>query len=57
MKRDVRRAEQRKALKLSAGSSKTADHPELYKGGAAHVDKIRSEPDKRFEDALRRPAR
>jgi len=52
--RDVRRARQREALKLSAGSWKTADHPELSEGGAAYVEKIRSEPDERFENALKR---
>ncbi len=26
---------------------------ELDQGGAAHVEKIRSEPDERFEDAIR----
>ena len=52
--RDVRRNKQREALKLSAGTWKPADHPELAKGGAAHVEQIRSEPDERYEDAVRR---
>ncbi|MGC2657237.1 MAG: hypothetical protein WA324_04610 [Bryobacteraceae bacterium] len=51
--RDVKRNRQREALKLSAGSWKPADHPELAQGGAAHVDQIRSEPDERFENAIR----
>jgi hypothetical protein len=51
--RDVRRNKQRDALKLSAGAWNTADHPELAQGGAAHVEQIRSEPDTRFEDAIR----
>jgi hypothetical protein len=51
--RDVRRNKQREALKLSAGSWNPADHPELVQGGAAYVEKIRSEPDERFEDAIR----
>ena len=52
--RDVQRARQREALKLSAGIWKDADHPELAQGSAAYVEQIRSEPDQRFEDALRR---
>jgi hypothetical protein len=52
--RDVRRNKQREALKLSAGAWSPADHPELTQGGAAYVDKIRSEPDERFDDAIRR---
>ena len=52
--RDVQRNKQREALKLSAGIWKTADHPELAHGGAAYVEQIRSEPDQRFEDAIRR---
>lgn len=52
--RDVKRNKQRQALRLSAGSWKADDHPELAQGGAAYVDQIRSEPDERFEDAMRR---
>jgi len=52
--RDVRRNKQREALKLSAGAWNPADYPELAQGGAAHVEKIRSEPDERFENAIRR---
>ena len=55
--RDVRRAKQREALKISAGSWKTADHPELAEGGAAYVERIRSERDERFADALKRRRR
>jgi hypothetical protein len=51
--RDVRRSKQREALKLSAGAWNPADHPELAQGGAAHVERIRSEPDERYEDAIR----
>lgn len=51
--RDVKRNKQREALKLSAGAWNPADHPELAQGGAAYVEKIRSEPDERFEDAMR----
>jgi hypothetical protein len=54
---DVRRAKQREALRLSAGAWNPADHPELAKGGAAYVEEIRSEPDQRFEAAIRRQKR
>ena len=52
--RDVQRHKQREALMLSAGIWKSADHPELALGSAAYVEKIRSEPDTRFDDAIRR---
>ena len=52
--RDVRRNKQREALKLSAGAWNPNDHPELAQGGAAYVDEIRSEPDERFDNAIRR---
>jgi hypothetical protein len=55
--RDVRRNKQREALKLSKGAWKPEDHPELAQGGAVYVDEIRSEPDERFEAALRRQER
>ena len=51
--KDVERMNQRLALKLSAGAWNQCDHPELAEGGAAYVEKIRSEPDERFEDAIR----
>ena len=50
--REVRRTRQREALRSSAGSWKPENHSELARGGAAHVDDIRSEPDDRYEDAL-----
>jgi metal-responsive CopG/Arc/MetJ family transcriptional regulator len=52
--RDVKRNKQRQALELSSGAWNIADHPELAEGGAAYIEKIRSEPDERFEDAIRR---
>jgi hypothetical protein len=52
--RNAKRDKQRLALKLSAGAWKLEDHPELAEGAAAYIDKIRSEPDERFEDAIRR---
>ena len=52
--RDVQRSKQRDALRRSAGIWKTADHPELALGGAAHVEQLRSEPDERFlKDGVR----
>jgi hypothetical protein len=51
--RDVRRNKQRQAIKLSAGAWNPDHHPELAEGGAAFVEKIRSELDERFEDAIR----
>jgi hypothetical protein len=48
--RDIRRNKQLQALKLSSGSWNPDDHPELAQGGAAHIEKIRSEHD----DAIRR---
>jgi hypothetical protein len=55
--RDVRRNKQLQALKLSAGAWNPDHHPELANGGAAHVEKIRSEPDKRFDAATGRNRR
>lgn len=51
---DVKRNKQRQALKLSSGAWNLADHPELADGGAVYIEKMRSEPDERFEDAIRR---
>ncbi len=50
---EVRRNRQRQSLRDSAGAWKTEDHPELAEGGAAYVEKIRSEPDPRYETALK----
>jgi hypothetical protein len=52
--RDVKRNKQRQALKASAGAWSQKHHPELAEGGAAYVEKIRSEKDRRFEDAISR---
>jgi len=49
---EAKRKKQLQALKLSAGAWRTEDHPELAEGGAAYIDKVRSEPDERFEDAI-----
>jgi hypothetical protein len=50
VERDSRRAKQRDALAASAGAWKSKDHPELADGGAAYVEKIRSEFDSRLEE-------
>ena len=52
--RDVKRNKQRQALKVSSGAWSPDRHPELAEGGAAYIEKIRSEPDERFEDSIRR---
>lgn len=52
--RDVKRNKQRQALKFSSGAWNPADHPELADGAAAYIEKMRAEPDERFEDAIRR---
>jgi hypothetical protein len=52
--RDVRRAQQRAALRASSGAWRAKDHPELAEGGAAYVARIRRERDERFETALER---
>ena len=51
--RDVRRNKQLEALRLSSGAWNPAAHPELAQGGAAYVDRIRSETDERFEAAIK----
>jgi hypothetical protein len=51
---DVKRNKQRLALTVSSGAWNPDHHPELAEGGAVYVEKIRSDPDERFEDALRR---
>ena len=51
---DVKRNKQRQALKFSSGAWNLADHPELADDAAAYIEKMRSEPDARFEDAIRR---
>jgi len=50
---DIQRSRQREALQSTRGAWKQENHPELAQGGAAYVEQIRSEPDERFEDAMR----
>jgi hypothetical protein len=52
LRREVKRNKQRQALKVSAGAWSPDRHPELAEGGAAYVEKIRSEPDDRFPVAI-----
>jgi hypothetical protein len=53
--RDVQRWRQREALTATRGAWKQEDHPELAEGGGAgYVEKIRSEPEERFEAAIAR---
>lgn len=47
-RRELRRLRQSEALRAAAGSWKDKDHPELAKGGAAHVSKMRREGEHRF---------
>ncbi|MBI4906868.1 MAG: hypothetical protein HY820_24785 [Acidobacteria bacterium] len=49
---ELKRGKQLRALDEAEGCWKDADHPELSEGGAAYVERIRSERDDRFESAL-----
>jgi Arc/MetJ-type ribon-helix-helix transcriptional regulator len=51
--RDVHRARQREALRATRGAWKMEDHPELADGAAAYIEKLRSEPNERFEGIIR----
>jgi hypothetical protein len=55
--REVQRNRQSAALRASKGAWKAEDHPEPEEGGAAYVEKIRSEQDERFEAAISRQER
>ena len=57
LRKDVRHNKQRAALALTKGAWKPQDHPELAQGGAAYVEKLRAEPDDRFEAILKRRKR
>jgi hypothetical protein len=54
LRSDAKRSKQRQALQFSESAWNLDDHPELAQGGEAYVEKIRSETDERFEDAIRR---
>jgi hypothetical protein len=52
--RELRRLAQAAALRKAAGSWKDADHPELRRGSAAWVEKIRSEGERRLTTLARK---
>ena len=52
-RRELRRREQQLALNAAAGAWKDKDHPELAKGAAAYVSKLRKEDKVRFQRLLR----
>src|ERR1035441_5928516 len=49
VEREIRRLEQRDALREAAGSWKDEDHPELAEGADKWVQQMRQESGKRFE--------
>lgn len=53
-RREIKLRRQRQALRESAGSWKSEDHPELAKGAAAWVQQIRALDAHRFEELERR---
>jgi hypothetical protein len=48
------RLRQLKAIEAAAGSWKDKDHPELQRGAAKWVDKLRREDEKRFQIVMAR---
>jgi Arc/MetJ-type ribon-helix-helix transcriptional regulator len=46
---EIQRRQQREALKAAAGSWKDKDHPELKRGSAAWVRKMRAQSETRFQ--------
>ncbi len=54
LSKEIRRIRQHKALHESVGAWKSENHPELVHGGAAFIEKTRSEREERFENALDR---
>ena len=54
LQREVRRREQREALREAAGSWKDEDHPELADGADKWVREMRQESVKRFEKIQQR---
>jgi hypothetical protein len=53
VEREIRRREQREALREAAGSWKDEDHPELAGGADKWVREMRQESIKRFEEVER----
>ncbi len=52
--KELMRLGQLKALEAAAGSWKDKDHPELKRGAAKWVDKLRRQDEKRFEKVTAR---
>jgi hypothetical protein len=52
-RRELRRREQQLALNAATGAWKDKDHPELAKGAAAYVSKLRKQDEPRFRRLLR----
>lgn len=53
-RRELKRLRQIEALTVAAGSWKDKDHPELAKGGAAYVSRMRREGEGRFKALVAR---
>jgi len=52
--KELMRLRQIKAIEAAAGSWKDKDHPELKRGAAKWVDKLRREDEKRFQKVTAR---
>ena len=52
--KELMRLRQLKAIEAAAGSWKDKDHPELQRGAAKWVDKLRREDDRRFQIVMPR---
>jgi hypothetical protein len=52
--KELMRLRQLKALEAAAGSWKDQDHPELKRGAAKWVDKLRQQDEKRFQKVATR---
>jgi Arc/MetJ-type ribon-helix-helix transcriptional regulator len=52
VRRELKRREQQEALRSAAGTWKDQDHAELAEGGAAYIEKVRSEEASSEDDRL-----
>ncbi len=52
--KELMRLRQLKAIEAAAGSWKDKDHPELKRGAAKWVDKLRRQDEKRFQKVMAR---
>jgi len=52
--KELMRLRQLKALKAASGTWKDKDHPELKRGAARWIDKLRREDEKRFRKVTER---